>query len=154
MPNPCLIRTSTLALQYNKRLRDIVMSLGTNKQQPPGPSSSSGDQEYTTTIHVINGAVLKLSKLSKAATVYRGISGGQLPLALIRENDDGIKGGVEVGFMSTSTERHVAEQYSGAKTDDGKLSIIIEMQQGMVRRTLPHLLLLAPSAAGCAMPIV
>ena len=130
------------------------MSLGTNKQQPPGPSSSSGDQEYTTTIHVINGAVLKLSKLSKAATVYRGISGGQLPLALIRENDDGIKGGVEVGFMSTSTERHVAEQYSGAKTDDGKLSIIIEMQQGMVRRALPDLLLLAPSAAGCAMPIV
>ena len=96
----------------------------------------------------------QLSKLSKAATVYRGISGGQLPLALIRENDDGIKGGVEVGFMSTSTERHVAEQYSGAKTDDGKLSIIIEMQQGMVRRTLPHLLLLAPSAADCAMPIV
>ncbi len=139
--------------QYNKRLRDIVMSLGTNKQQPQ-PSSSSGDQHYTTTIHVINGAVLKLSKLSKAATVYRGISGGQLPLAFIRENDDGIKGGVEVGFMSTSTERHVAEQYSGAKTDDGKLSIIIEMQQGMVRRALPHLLLLAPSAADCAMPIV
>ena len=43
--------------------------------------------------------------------------------------------------MSTSTERHVAEQYSGAKTDDGKLSIIIEMQQGMVR-ALP---LLTPS---------
>ena len=166
--------------QYNKRLRDIVMSLGTNKQQPPhGPSSSLGrpvgsarprsarraptgsnemqaesSQHYTTTIHVINGAVLKLSKLSEAATVYRGISGGQLPLAFIRKNDDGIKGGVEVGFMSTSTERHVAEQYSGAKTDDGKLSIIIEMQQGMVRRALPDLLLLAPSAADCAMPIV
>ena len=122
-------------MQYNKRLRDIVMNLGNNKQQPSQSPSPKGEavQQYTTTIHVINGAVLKLSKLSEAATVYRGISGGQLPLVFIRENDDGIKGGVEVGFMSTSTNRDVAEQYSGAKTDDGKLSIIIEMQQGMVR---------------------
>ena len=35
---------------------------------------------------------------------------------------------------STTTNRNVAEQYSGANSDDGKLSIIIEMTQGMCDR--------------------
>ena len=40
------------------------------------------DTNYATTLHVINSAVVKISKLTKATTVYRGISlaGGQLSL--------------------------------------------------------------------------
>ena len=32
--------------------------------------------KYATTLHVVNSAVVKLSKLTKAAKVYRGMSGG------------------------------------------------------------------------------
>ena len=31
---------------------------------------------YVTTIHVINSAFIKLSKITKAETVYRGVAGG------------------------------------------------------------------------------
>ena len=34
---------------------------------------------YTTTLHAINSAIVKLSKLTRATTVYRGISGRVLP---------------------------------------------------------------------------
>ena len=34
---------------------------------------------YTTTLHVINSAVVKLSKLTIASTVYRGVGGRVLP---------------------------------------------------------------------------
>lgn len=49
---------------------------------------------YTTTMHAINSAILKLSKLTAATVVYRGISGGRL------EADFRESGGVEIGFMS------------------------------------------------------
>ena len=34
---------------------------------------------YTTTLHTINSAIVKLSKLQKAHPVYRGLSGAYLP---------------------------------------------------------------------------
>ena len=34
---------------------------------------------YTTTLHTINSAVVKLGKLTKATKVYRGVAGGLLP---------------------------------------------------------------------------
>ena len=34
---------------------------------------------YTTTLHSINSSIVKLSKLTKASKVYRGIRGGLLP---------------------------------------------------------------------------
>ena len=35
--------------------------------------------KYTTTLHAINSAIVKLSKLTVASKVYRGISGKALP---------------------------------------------------------------------------
>ena len=35
--------------------------------------------KYTTTLHAINSAIVKLSKLTKATKVYRGLSGRGLP---------------------------------------------------------------------------
>ena len=40
---------------------------------------------YTTTIHLINSSIIKLSKLTAAMTVYRGLTGGVLPKALFWE---------------------------------------------------------------------
>ena len=87
---------------------------------------------YTTTLHAINSAVIKLGKLTKATKVYRGISGMALPKEFWDENEFGVRGGVENAFMSTTLERHVAMGY--ASGDGAKTGIVIEVQQGMVNR--------------------
>ena len=66
---------------------------------------------YITTLHAINSGIIKLSRHTKATTVYRGVSGGYLPRQFWEENEHRVRGGVEKGFMSTSTERAVALDY-------------------------------------------
>jgi hypothetical protein len=42
--------------------------------------------KYVTTSHVINSAIVKSSKLTKATKVYRGVAGGVLPESFWRPN--------------------------------------------------------------------
>ena len=63
---------------------------------------------YTTTIHAINSCVVKLSKLTVATKVYRGVSGRVLPPAFYTPNTYGVRGGIEGAFMSTTTDKGVA----------------------------------------------
>ena len=84
---------------------------------------------YTTTIHVINSCIVKMGKLTKAVPVYRGMSGRIFPNSFWRPNQQGVMGGVELAFMSTTPVRSVAEQYS----KDG-FGIIVEIEQGMIDR--------------------
>ena len=88
--------------------------------------------KYITTLHGINSAVIKLSKLTTAKRVYRGISGMALPEEFWKANDFGVKGGVENAFMSTTLERDVAMGYAAG--DASRTGIVIEAQQGMVNR--------------------
>ena len=87
---------------------------------------------YTTTLHVINSAIVKVGKLTYASTVYRGVSGGMLPREFWEKNEHGIRGGVEAGFMSTTQERAVAVGYASGKMQQS--SIVIEIEQGMTSR--------------------
>ena len=92
---------------------------------------------YTTTIWVLNSAIVKLKALTPAARVYRGLKGLALPNALLTKNEHGIKGGVEPGFMSTTLDYKVAMTYAGAyeKTKDKDASrIVFEIHQGLVDR--------------------
>eukprot|EP00900_Chrysochromulina_parva_P013572 jgi/Chrpa1/22215/Chrysochromulina_OHIO_Genome00025843-RA len=92
---------------------------------------------YTTTIWVLNSAIVKLKALTPAARVYRGLKGLALPDALLKKNEHGIKGGVEPGFMSTTLDYKVAMTYAGAyeKTKDKDASgIVFEIHQGLVDR--------------------
>ena len=50
--------------------------------------------EYVTTIHAINSCVLKLSKLTKAGKVWRGIKDAKLPKSFWVANDMGVRGGI------------------------------------------------------------
>ena len=54
---------------------------------------------YTTTLHAITSAVIKLGKLSVVKPVFRGISGMKLPDKFWEPNNFGVKGGVEPAFM-------------------------------------------------------
>ena len=56
---------------------------------------------YTTTLHAINSAIVKLSKLTYACKVYRGINNRVLPKEFWEANEYGVRGGIEAAFMST-----------------------------------------------------
>ena len=85
---------------------------------------------YVTTLNVINSCVVKLSVLTKAECVYRGLAGGLLPEAFRIADRFNVRGGVEAGFMSTSLDRDVAISYAGS----GSVGALFEIKQGMVDR--------------------
>jgi NLR family CARD domain-containing protein 3 len=84
---------------------------------------------YTTTIHAINSCVLKASKLTTDSIVYRGFAGASLPQSFWEVNETGVRGGVEFGFSSTTTDRKQALHYAA-----GRASTVFRMRMGMVDR--------------------
>jgi hypothetical protein len=86
---------------------------------------------FTTTLHVLNSFILKLSRTQRAQKVYRGTKGGVLPEQFWKANEHGVKGGIELAFMSTTLDRAVAMKF--AKAEKGP-SIVFEIQMGMVDR--------------------
>ena len=87
---------------------------------------------YETTIFCMISGIIKLSKLTEVPEdrrVYRGLGGAVLPDAFWSKSD-GFRGGVELGFMSTTTDLRVAMQYSG--NSDGKRSTVLEIHVGRV----------------------
>jgi len=90
------------------------------------------EHPFVTTLHVINSAILKLSRVQPAEKVFRGNQGGVLPNEFWIPNKDNIRGGIELGFLSTTTDRAVAKKYSTEKEDQP--SMVFEIQMGMVDR--------------------
>ena len=88
--------------------------------------------EYVTTLHAINSGIIKLSKQTKACTVYRGVAGGVLPEQFWTPNEHGVMGGIELGFMSTTTEREVALKYMQQSGKAAKM--VFEIRMGMIDR--------------------
>jgi hypothetical protein len=94
---------------------------------------------FTTTLHVLNSAIIKLSKNTKAVKVYRGLQGGVLPEKFWTPNASGVRGGIEMGFMSTTTKREVALGFAASSQDQKAdevqpASVLLEIQMGMVDR--------------------
>jgi len=119
--------TGPLFVKYNGVLRGVSSSvpfLIANYER-----LCKGNQ-YTTTLHVINSAIVKLGKLMTAEKVYRGISGATLPDNFWQPNEFKVRGGVEFGFMSTTLNGEVAMDYAAG----GGAGVIFEIQQGMVDR--------------------
>ena len=85
--------------------------------------------KYPTTIHAINSIVVKMARLTKIVPLYRGWTGGTLPKDFFQPDQHGLRGGVEYGFSSTTTERAQALHYA-----QGKASTLLELEMGMVDR--------------------
>ena len=101
-------------------------------QELCGPPNEDGEYNmFTSTIHCINSAVVKLSKLTQAGPVYRGVSGGLLPDKFWQKDEFGLKCGVELGLMSVTRERAVAVDYA---TLGRAPSVVLSSQLGMVDR--------------------
>ena len=92
-------------------------------------TESIGAMGRATTIHAINSVVVKMSRLTKVAPLYRGWTGATLPAKFFEADAMGVRGGVEYGFSSTTTERVQAEHYAL-----GKASTLLELEMGMVDR--------------------
>ena len=85
-------------------------------------------------MQALNSAIIKISKLTRATSVYRGISGASLPAEFLTVDPaTGVRGGVEFGFSSMTTEHGVATKYATVE-DEKKASIIIEASQGLADR--------------------
>ena len=98
------------------------------------PRSDTRGNLYTTSLHVINSAVLKLGKLARAATVYRGISKTTLPPEMLAKDEaHNTRGGIEFGFTSCSKLKEEAVRYATeAKGRANTTPILLEIQMGMV----------------------
>ena len=97
------------------------------------PRLSHASPEYTTTIHTINSVVIKLSKLTIATPVYRGVAGMRLPRSMHERDRFGIAGGCDFGFVSTTRNRETAEQYAKVTMINVASTIIVAMM-GVVDR--------------------
>ena len=117
--------TGPMYLKYNTALRGLQSSLAFFVRQF---ESLCLGNKYTTTLHVVNSAVVKLSKLTVAAKVFRGVANGRLPEHFRVRNEFGVRGGIDPAFMSTTLDARVAGQYVGAA------GVVFHIQQGMVDR--------------------
>ncbi|KAK3271242.1 hypothetical protein CYMTET_20401 [Cymbomonas tetramitiformis] len=113
--------TGPMFAKYNPLLRQVLSG-----------AEYTGNR-YVNTIIAINSGILKLSKIQKAVKVFRGLSGGLLPEEFWHPNAHGVKGGVEMAFMSTTTSEEVALQYADS-SDERKAAFVFEVQMGMVDR--------------------
>ena len=142
--------TGPMYLKYNSVLRNIgKLRLQTDdsstltgdelvhqlkKMEGDGNAATHGNL-YITTLHVINSAVIKLGKLTRATKVYRGISKRTLPAELQRPNLYNVRGGIEFGFTSCSLSREEALKYAkSANSDPNGTPILMEMEMGMIDR--------------------
>lgn len=71
-------------------------------------------QDWATCISVLCSAILKLSYSAGTSTVYRGVCEEDvtLPSSFVHAAEGKFAGGVEMAFMSTSTNRSVAIEYA------------------------------------------
>ena len=86
---------------------------------------------WQTCISVLYNAILKLSYLSQRGTVYRGVNESKLKIneKFYKQDGDGFAGGVELAFMSTTTDKNVAIEYArrGSTIDCTIFEITLDM---------------------------
>jgi hypothetical protein len=97
----------------------------------------AGGNLYSTTIHVLVSAVQKLSrsvKIPDGTLLYRGLGGTlDLPQRFRRADERGCRGYAEWAFMSTTSKREVALQYSGVEEGKPKATVLV-IRTGAVDR--------------------
>ena len=105
------------------------LGLGEWKATEAGGVEWQWHNMYETTIHATNSIVVKMSRLTKITSLYRGWTGATLPRSFFEPDALGLCGGVEYGFSSTTTDRAQAMHYA-----QGSASTVLELEMGMVDR--------------------
>jgi Leucine-rich repeat (LRR) protein len=132
--------TGPMYVWYNNLLRYCGVEYNSSRPGAPFDDYKKTDTTefpFRTTLHALNSAIIKLSRTQRAERVFRGAAGGVLPAEFWKPNEQNVRGGIELAFMSTTTDRDIALHYSGASNASDKPSIIFEMQMGMIDRGAP-----------------
>lgn len=80
---------------------------------------------YTTTLHALVSAVIKLARIGTPEVVYRGLAG-----RAITDHDFGNGLLVDKGAQSFTRDLSVARQYSRASNPGTTASYVLEVQEG------------------------
>ena len=125
----CALRmyTGPIYIKYNFILRGGHKSLS-NKFINEYVRVNCKNNTYPTTMLYLCLGITKLSRITKAQKVYRA-PGGRLPKEFFEETA-GARGGIELGFMSTTVDKHEAMKYAAYSG----CALIFEVQQGMVSK--------------------
>ena len=87
----------------------------------------SGGNLFPTTIAALASAVTKIARVTKlppGLLLYRGLGGlMDMPEAFFKADDNGCRGYTEYGFMSSTSNKETALQYSGAKENRPKPTV-------------------------------
>jgi len=95
------------------------------------------DNLFSTTIHVLVSAIQKVARVMpppEGLTLYCGLGGlMELPDTFWSYDSTGVRGYMEWGFRSTTSNKAIAIQYSGAK-EGRPLAMVMEIPVGSVDR--------------------
>jgi hypothetical protein len=114
---------------YNMILRRFPQSEFEQFQQ--------GGNLFATTIFVLQSAIIKMSRVMRippGLELYRGLGGlAELPKSFYETDEHGCLGYMESGFLSTTSHRETAVEYSGA--GEGKpLPMVIQTRASSIDR--------------------
>jgi len=116
-----VLYTGPMFRKYNALLRGF----------PENVVAACKGNTYTTTIHVIMSGLRKLMWATPIQnTLYRGLGDVLLPIQLLEPDENGVRGGVEPGFISTSAKLKTALQYLRGK----RQPTVLEIRPGAVDR--------------------
>jgi hypothetical protein len=124
--------TGPLYFKMNSSLRKASKKFG-NQEHLKGNS-------YTNLIYACNSFLRKSSQISiipRGRRVFRGMKGVKLPACFLVCMEGGGRGGVDFGFLSTSTNEEVAASYIGG----GEMPVLFQFDVGDIDRgaSLSHL---------------
>eukprot|EP00961_Rhodomonas_salina_P294972 3935013-Rhodomonas_salina.2 len=99
---------------------------GTLREQDVGKGN-----KYVSTIYAAISGMVKLAAISgipEGRVVYRGQKGRRLPARFLRGNAQGVRGGVEMAFLSTTSDLSVAMHYAAG----GAMPVVFAIEVGAV----------------------
>ena len=97
----------------------------------------AGGNLFSTTIHVLVSAVVKIARVMKLPAgleLFRGLGGQmELPESFLKADGHGCRGYMEWGFLSTTSSKRTAVEYSGVA--EGKpLPMVLSARVGAIDR--------------------
>jgi hypothetical protein len=102
-----------------------TMGLAIWEAQADGSRVLRWRNRYNTTLHILNDALARLSKLTRATKVYRGNRSAAMPDCFFTPDEkQGMRGGVEAGVLSGTRDREVALAWSEG-------ALVFEFQTGV-----------------------
>ena len=118
---------------YNTALRAVGGMISGGSRYPMQDGMDTAGR-FVTTMHAVNSGLLKLSTLTPCMKVYRGTRGREMPMQLEVADKFASRVGIQLGFMSTTTDMAVAKKYGKDRQKERNLSFVSELEMDSLNR--------------------